>query len=484
MASASESYAAATSSGAPLAQNSSQTGVAGHENSQNEEDRLEAMENLTEEMKAKRAYVSIGRNNLEISTSGFAQKFAKENAQREIPFPVSIVKDGGAFRLGYASRLERDGAVRHGVIIDGIRVEVEPPTPPRTTYSQAIYIFGVPEEETDARVAAYLRKSGLKPMSDFRKLFIPNTVIPGFRPNGFWGGGRSVIVEAEIGTEIPGFARYTSPTLKSAPKINIWYPRMGEWCRTCFESGHRAFMCPRKMRKVADEFEELTEWKELMKKLATEYEDNIEPFFTKESPFSNHHLCEIEVDEVAYKSTEHCLFTQRALFCKDATAADEIKNADTAAKAMKRGRKVPFPGGIEAWHKFAKKVLEAANHAKFSQNKELRRHLFGTCGKRLVEASTDPYWGCGHSMEAMSKNVELHHSSAWRGFNVMGDILTHLRRNLMSADEYKDEANAVREEVFDRRNAKRPRESPPSNPSEAKKACERTVSGNSVASEF
>ncbi len=63
--------------------------------------------------------------------------------------------------------MERDGAVMHGVIIDGIRVEIEPPTPPRTTFMQAIYIFGVPEEETDARVATYLCKNGLKPVLDF-----------------------------------------------------------------------------------------------------------------------------------------------------------------------------------------------------------------------------------------------------------------------------------------------------------------------------
>ncbi len=119
----------------------------------------------------------------------------------------------------------------------------------------------------------------------------------------------------------------------------------------------------KKMEKVADEFKELTDWKDLMHKLNLDYGDHIEQFFTKENPFFNHHLCEVKEDEVTYKSTEHCLFVQWALHCKDTAAAEEIKSADTAAKAMKRGQKVPFPGGIKPWHQFTNKVLERQIHA-------------------------------------------------------------------------------------------------------------------------
>ncbi len=65
----------------------------------------------------------------------------------------------------------------------------------------------------------------------------------------------------------------------------------------------------------------------------------------------------------------------------------------------------------------------------------------------------------------------------------MGDILTHLRRNLMCVDEYKDEAKAVRDEAADTRNVKRQRDSPLGNPVDVKRACERMNSGHSVASE-
>ncbi len=268
-----------------------------------------------------------------------------------------------------------------------------------------------------------------------------------------------MVIEADIGTKIAGFQRYRSPSLNFAPKINVWYPGMGDWCRICLAEGHRSSVCPTKSRrweKAADEFEDLTEWKGHMEKLKSEYADRIEPFFTKENPFSNHFLCEVEVEGYTYKSTEHCLFVQRAVHCKDEAAAEEIRKAPTAKDAMKRGRLVPFPGGAKPWHQWAKTVLETANFAKFTQNAELRRHLFNTNGKRLVEASSDSFWGCGHSLEALKKNPKIRHPDQWQGYNVMGDILTHLRRNLMSDKAYGEEASEARAN----RGAKRPRESP------------------------
>ncbi len=92
-------------------------------------------------------------------------------------------------------------------------------------------MFGIPQEETNARVANFLMREGLNPISDFRKLFIPDTVIPGVLPNGIWNnGGCSVVVEAQIGHKIPAFTHYKSPSLKYTPKINLWYPGMGDWC--------------------------------------------------------------------------------------------------------------------------------------------------------------------------------------------------------------------------------------------------------------
>ncbi len=151
---------------------------------------------------------------------------------------------------------------------------------------------------------------------------------------------------------------------------------------------------------------------------------------------------------------------KRAIHCNDLKAAEDIKMEPTAVKVMKRGQMLPFPGGAKPWHKFTKEVLEAANLAKFKQNDDLRQHLFGTFGKRLVEASMDGYWGCGHSLEVLRTNPNIHHPEQWRGYNVMGDILTHLQRNLMLDPAYMGEAMAVQDAMANRNRGKRPHESP------------------------
>ncbi len=81
----------------------------------------EIIENLSAEMSARRAFVNISQNNLvELSITAFAQRFARDNSKWEIPFPQSITRDGGAFRLGHKNQRDRDGAALAGIIIDDV----------------------------------------------------------------------------------------------------------------------------------------------------------------------------------------------------------------------------------------------------------------------------------------------------------------------------------------------------------------------------
>ncbi len=113
------------------------------------EENEEFIENLMEEMLAI-SYENISQNNLQDYTiTSFAQSFTRENVKREVPFLHSIAKVGGAFWLGHASQRDRDGADLLCITIDRIRVEIDPPTPPRMMYKKTICIFGIPEEESD-----------------------------------------------------------------------------------------------------------------------------------------------------------------------------------------------------------------------------------------------------------------------------------------------------------------------------------------------
>lgn len=67
---------------------------------------------------------------------------------------------------------------------------------------------------------------------------------------------------------------------------------------------------------------------------------------------------------------------------------------------------------------------------KFSQNEELKNHLFSTFPKTLVEASPmDRIWGIGLSKDdrrALNKET-------WKGQNLLGYILTRLRDKWMES---------------------------------------------------
>ncbi len=63
----------------------------------------------------------------------------------------------------------------------------------------------------------------------------------------------------------------------------------------------------------------------------------------------------------------------------------------------------------------------------FSQNEALKSALLATAGTTLVEASPwDRIWGIG--MKAT--NPKAIHREQWRGKNLLGEILTQVRKDM------------------------------------------------------
>lgn len=87
-------------------------------------------------------------------------------------------------------------------------------------------------------------------------------------------------------------------------------------------------------------------------------------------------------------------------------------------------------------HKFD--IVKRANYAKFSQNKGLRRKLFQTGNKALVEVSPfDVVWGIGLDEGAARETAP----EFWPGQNLLGKIVTEVRDALR--EEFPDEATEV-----------------------------------------
>lgn len=159
--------------------------------------------------------------------------------------------------------------------------------------------------------------------------------------------------------------------------------------------------------------------------------DKYEYFWRKESIFSQWYPCEFEVDGRTYNCTEQYMMHQKAVLMNDMESAEIIMALDEPREMKQQGRYVEnFDQKI--WDKQCTNVVERGNRAKFSQNEELKEQLLNTYPKTLVEASPmDKIWGIGLSKE----DQRAWNKKTWRGRNLLGEVLTKVRDNLMKEEE-------------------------------------------------
>ncbi|BFZ16798.1 hypothetical protein BsWGS_19837 [Bradybaena similaris] len=150
-------------------------------------------------------------------------------------------------------------------------------------------------------------------------------------------------------------------------------------------------------------------------------------FYGNKSPFSQHYPVKFSVDGVVYNCAEQYMMYSKAALFKDEGMKQKIMSTDDPVKQKKFGRQVQnFEKDV--WNKAAVEVVKTASKAKFDQNEELRKQLFGTYPKVLVEASPrDRIWGIGLG----ASNPKALNKANWRGRNKLGYTLTEVRNELM-----------------------------------------------------
>ena len=120
---------------------------------------------------------------------------------------------------------------------------------------------------------------------------------------------------------------------------------------------------------------------------------------------------------------------EKARLFGDDEVREKIATAVGPGKAKALGRQVHgFREEVWVEHRFG--IVVTGNHAKFSQNEELRSYLVTTGTKVLVEASPgDRIWGIGMGKD----NERATDPMRWRGLNLLGFALMEVRAHLFES---------------------------------------------------
>ena len=145
------------------------------------------------------------------------------------------------------------------------------------------------------------------------------------------------------------------------------------------------------------------------------------------SPYSNFFQCSFRVNNILYNSAEQYIQSEKAAIFDDDYLHSRIMAEDNPYKIKKLGNKVcNFSSSV--WNKERKRVARKAVMSKFSQNSALRATLLGSGKKKLVESSTDPFWGTGLHLRDRNCLNDAHWTNKEGG--ALSEILHSVRKEL------------------------------------------------------
>ena len=128
-----------------------------------------------------------------------------------------------------------------------------------------------------------------------------------------------------------------------------------------------------------------------------------------------------------FSSAEQYMMYAKAMQFIDLETANAIMQTDDPRKIKELGRQVK-DFNENTWYVFRWRFVFQGNKYKFTQNFDLKDYLFSTTGTTMVEAApNDKIWGIGLA----ENNPKASHRSTWEGKNLLGEILTELRIELM-----------------------------------------------------
>lgn len=155
-------------------------------------------------------------------------------------------------------------------------------------------------------------------------------------------------------------------------------------------------------------------------------------FFSKfESPFSTFHESFFIIQDIRYHSVVQYIMKQKASLFLDEKNEIQILESQDSRQAYELGKKVSNFNKDTWRNMYFGNHLKFAFQQKFDQDDDLRNHLFSTVGTTIaLSCQSDNYYGIGLSRNAK----EATNRNTWNGKNILGELLTDIRFELM--EEY------------------------------------------------
>ena len=194
------------------------------------------------------------------------------------------------------------------------------------------------------------------------------------------------------------------------PIADFYEPLKFEWTK----NGHRLRQAAKKFLEGEEQMEEFT--------------------LFWGGPFSQWNTDGFDIDGVHYCTAEQWMMASKArLFGDDAVEKAILETTSPSdqkalGKMVKGFDKAKWEAIEENGKPYCWNIVYQGNSAKFRQNPGLMAFLLETVGTTLVEASPyDKIWGIGLGED----DPDAKDRSKWKGINWLGDVLTHLRDDIL-----------------------------------------------------
>lgn len=145
---------------------------------------------------------------------------------------------------------------------------------------------------------------------------------------------------------------------------------------------------------------------------------------------SNFYPAAYTLDCVRFHCSEQGFMYAKAIEFGDHMIAKQILSARTPAEAKGLARKIKNIDEVH-WSRFKMALMYRHCFAKFSQNSTLQDKILATKGQIVKTSPTDRVWGIGITLDVATRLDPLMARRHWRGQNLLGEVLTQVRIDLL-----------------------------------------------------